>query len=164
MTVTTSTLDSTLGPITSRRLVDRVSKAHDASHYLLTPQAVVTARSVDDVARTLAAARADGVPVTFRSGGTSLSGQALSDGILLDTRTHFRGVEVLDGGERVRCQPGATLRSVNGHLARHRRRLGPDPASEIACTVGGVVANNSSMRGKIPAVAVFSALGVAMVG
>ena len=60
MTVTTSTLDSTLGPITSRRLVDRVSKAHDASHYLLTPQAVVTARSVDDVARTLAAARSDG--------------------------------------------------------------------------------------------------------
>ena len=66
MTVTTSTLDSTLGPITSRRLVDRVSKAHDASHYLLTPQAVVTARSVDDVARTLAAGRSDGVPVTFR--------------------------------------------------------------------------------------------------
>ncbi|WP_392466935.1 FAD-binding and (Fe-S)-binding domain-containing protein [Arsenicicoccus cauae] len=144
MTVTTSALDRSVGTITSRRLVDRVSKAHDASHYLLTPQAVVTARTVDDVARTLAAARADGVPVTFRSGGTSLSGQALSDGILLDTRTHFRGVEVLDGGERVRCRPGATLRSVNAHLARYRRRLGPDPASEIACTVGGVVANNSS--------------------
>ncbi|MEK8228289.1 FAD-binding oxidoreductase [Oerskovia sp. M15] len=62
----------------------------------------------------------------------------------MDTRTRFTRVEVLDDGARVRCQPGATLRSVNGRLVRHGRRLGPDPASEIACTIGGVVANNSS--------------------
>ncbi|MDN5854666.1 MAG: FAD-binding oxidoreductase, partial [Actinomycetia bacterium] len=47
-------------------------------------------------------------------------------------------------GDRVRCGPGATVRAVNARLVRHGRKLGPDPASEIACTVGGVVANNSS--------------------
>ncbi len=85
-----------------------------------------------------------GVPLTFRGGGTSLSGQALTDSVLVDTRTGFGAVEVLDGGARVRVQPGATIRAVNNRLAHHKRRLGPDPASEIACTVGGVIANNSS--------------------
>ena len=51
---------------------------------------------------------------------------------------------VLDGGARVRCQPGATVRAVNARLAPYQRALGPDPASEVACTIGGVVANNSS--------------------
>ncbi|MCW2822305.1 MAG: FAD-binding oxidoreductase, partial [Marmoricola sp.] len=85
-----------------------------------------------------------GVPLTFRSGGTSLSGQALSDSVLVDTRTGFTGIEVLDGGRRVRVQPGATVRAVNTRLARSGHRLGPDPASEVACTIGGVIANNSS--------------------
>src|SRR5439155_1668128 len=75
---------------------------------------------------------------------TSLSGQAGTDGVLVDTRRHLRGIAVLDGGDRVRTGPGATVRAVNTRLARHGRKLGPDPASEIACTIGGVVANNSS--------------------
>jgi D-lactate dehydrogenase len=62
----------------------------------------------------------------------------------VDTRRGFRSVEVLDGGERVRVQPGATVRQVNARLAPFGFRLGPDPASESAATVGGVVANNSS--------------------
>lgn len=82
--------------------------------------------------------------MTFRSGGTSLSGQAVSDGLLVDTRKRFRGVTVLDSGMRVVCQPGAMVRQVNVALARYHRKLGPDPASEVACTTGGVVANNSS--------------------
>ena len=85
-----------------------------------------------------------GVPLTLRGGGTSLSGQALSDSVLVDTRTHFQGVEVLDEGLRVRVDPGVTVRAVNNRLAPYRRRLGPDPASELACTIGGVIANNSS--------------------
>ncbi|MFE7404953.1 FAD-binding and (Fe-S)-binding domain-containing protein [Isoptericola sp. NPDC057559] len=125
-------------------LLSRVAHAHDASHYLLRPEAVARADGLDGVVAAMREASRRGLPVTFRSGGTSLSGQASGAGMLIDTRTRFTRVEVLDGGERVRCQPGATLRLVNGHLARHGRRLGPDPASEIACTVGGVVANNSS--------------------
>ncbi|MGN8552168.1 UNVERIFIED_CONTAM: FAD-binding oxidoreductase [Microbacterium sp. SLM126] len=105
---------------------------------------VVTARNVGDVTATLQAAARARVPVTFRSGGTSLSGQAGSDGVLIETRTHFRGTSVLEGGALVRVGPGATIRAVNARLSRFRRKLGPDPASEIACTVGGVIANNSS--------------------
>ena len=82
--------------------------------------------------------------LTFRSGGTSLSGQAGTEGVLVDTRRHFRAISVLDSGDRVRVGPGATVRAVNNRLASRGRKLGPDPASEIACTVGGVIANNSS--------------------
>lgn len=126
------------------RAIDRLASAHDASHYLLTPQAVVTPASTEQVVALLAASRSTGVPLTFRAGGTSLSGQAGTAGVLVDSRRHFTGIRVLDGGERVRVGAGATLRAVNARLIRYRRRLGPDPASEIACTIGGVVANNSS--------------------
>lgn len=126
------------------RATDRLAAAHDASHYLLTPQVVVTARNAGEVAAAIGVGRRTGVPVTFRAGGTSLSGQSGSNGILVDTRHHFRGIDVLDEGTRVQCGPGATVRAVNARLLRHFRKLGPDPASEIACTVGGVVANNSS--------------------
>ncbi len=123
---------------------DRVVAAVDASHYLLTPRAVVTPADAAEVAALFAYATAGGEAVTFRSGGTSLSGQASTANILVDTRANFRGIEVLDDGARVRVGPGATVRQVNARLVRHGRKLGPDPASEIACTIGGVVANNSS--------------------
>ncbi|GAB3182987.1 FAD-binding and (Fe-S)-binding domain-containing protein [Nesterenkonia halophila] len=126
------------------RAIDRHARAHDASHYLLVPQLAAVAEDAEAVAAALAVAAEHRTPVTFRAGGTSLSGQASGDGLLLDTRRGFRGIEVLDDGARVRVQPGATLRAVNARLARHGRALGPDPASEAACTVGGIIANNSS--------------------
>lgn len=128
----------------STRAIDRVAYASDASHFLLTPQAVITSADTAEVAAILRAASATGSAVAFRSGGTSLSGQSSTDGVLIDTRKAFRRIDVLDGGVRVRTQPGATVRAVNARLARHGYRLGPDPASEVACTIGGVVANNSS--------------------
>src|SRR5690606_9259490 len=89
-------------------------------------------------------AAAKGQPVTLRSGGTSLAGQASGDGLMIDVRRNFRGITVLDKGARVRVQPGATVRQVNARLAVYGTKLGPDPASEAACTIGGVIANNSS--------------------
>ncbi len=126
------------------RATDRLALGHDASHFALTPSAVATPRNADEVGRLFAVSAANRVPLTFRSGGTSLSGQAVTDGILVDTRRYFRDIEILDGGARVRVGPGATVRQVNARLAGYGRKLGPDPASEIACTLGGVVANNSS--------------------
>lgn len=126
------------------RAIDRVAYANDASHYLLTPDAVVVAADAAEVAGVLRGATASGTPVTFRSGGTSLSGQSSGAGLLVDVRQGFGRIDVLDGGRRVRSQPGATVRQVNARLLRHGHRLGPDPASEAACTIGGVVANNSS--------------------
>jgi len=128
----------------STEALELAAMAHDASHYLLRPVALSRPESVEQVAAAMRTAAEHRVPLTFRSGGTSLSGQAGTDGLLVDTRRHFRQVEVLDDGRRVRCEPGATVRAVNNRLARFGTRLGPDPASESACTIGGVVANNSS--------------------
>ena len=124
--------------------LDRRALAHDASHFLLLPAAVVAPRDAEEVGRLLRATAAAGIGLTFRSGGTSLSGQGCTDQVLADVRRHFQGVEILDDGARVRVQPGVTVKQVNARLARHGRKLGPDPASEAACTIGGVVANNSS--------------------
>lgn len=126
------------------RSIDRFARAHDASHYLLVPDAVLSPADAEGVARAFSAVRAAGRTLTFRSGGTSLSGQGISGDILVDTRSHFRDIHIEDNGAAVRVGPGATVRQVNTRLARYRRKLGPDPASEIACTIGGVVANNSS--------------------
>ena len=123
---------------------DRVIAAVDASHYLLTPRAVVTPKNADEVAALFAYATAGGEALTFRSGGTSLSGQASTGSILVDTRKFFRTISIEDDGLIARVGPGVTVRQVNARLLRHGRKLGPDPASEIACTIGGVVANNSS--------------------
>ena len=125
------------------RAIDLIRYASDASPYRLLPKAVVLARDASDVAKVLDYGRGAGVPVTFRAGGTSLNGQSQSDGILVDVRRHWSGVEVVDDGARVRVKPGTVLGHANRVLAPHGRKLGPDPAStDIAC-VGGVVANNS---------------------
>jgi D-lactate dehydrogenase len=137
-------LQAALGPerVASRAL-DLIRYASDASPYRSIPRAVAIAADVQDVVKLLALARRTGTPLVFRAGGTSLNGQAQTDGILVDVRREWRRVRVEEGGSRVRTQPGVTLGHVNRMLARHGRRLGPDPAStDIAC-VGGVVANNS---------------------
>ena len=99
-------LQDVIGPAqVSADLLSLSAVAADASHYLLMPGALVRATTADDVARAMAAARRHKVGLTFRSGGTSLSGQGLTDGIMVDTRRAFRGIEVLDEGRRVRVQP-----------------------------------------------------------
>ena len=137
-------LSSALPGAVSLGMTDRLRMAHDASHYLLTPQAVVAPADAAQVATVMRVCAELGAPLTFRAGGTSLSGQSVTDSVLVDVRRHFGAIEVLDAGRRVRVGPGAVLRQVNLRLARYGRRLGPDPASESACTMGGVIANNSS--------------------
>jgi D-lactate dehydrogenase len=125
------------------RALDLIGYASDASPYRTIPRAVAIPRDVADVVSLLALARRTGTPLVFRAGGTSLNGQAQTDGILLDVRRHWQRISIEDDGARARAQPGAVLGHVNRRLARHGRRLGPDPAStDIAC-VGGVIANNS---------------------
>src|SRR5436190_2097160 len=125
------------------RVIDLVRYASDASPYRLLPKAVVMARDAEDIGKILDYGRRSGAAVTFRAGGTSLNGQSQTDGILVDVRRHWRGVEVLEDGARARVKPGTVLGHANRVLRRHGRKLGPDPAStDIAC-VGGVLANNS---------------------
>jgi D-lactate dehydrogenase len=125
------------------RATDLIRYASDASPYRILPQAVVMAHDADDVAKVLEFGRREGIPVTFRSGGTSLNGQGQTAGILVDVRKHFTGVEVLEDGMKARVKPGTILGHANKVLAPYGRKLGPDPASTDIATVGGVVNNNS---------------------
>jgi D-lactate dehydrogenase len=123
---------------------DLVRFATDASPYRMFPQVVVLARSISDVQRVLAYGHAHSLPVTFRAAGTSLSGQSQGDGILVEVMRHWIGCTVEDGGRTLRSKPGTILARANAALRRHGYRLGPDPASKAAATIGGVVANNAS--------------------
>lgn len=125
------------------RASDLVRYASDASPYRSIPLAVVQPRSIEQVSALMAHARRTSRPLVFRAAGTSLSGQSQTDGVMVDVRRHWRGLEVLDEGRRVRVKPGTILGHVNAALAPYGYRLGPDPASKDTATVGGVVANNS---------------------
>ncbi|MER6978713.1 FAD-binding and (Fe-S)-binding domain-containing protein [Streptomyces carpinensis] len=134
-----------LGPEKVRwKVSDLVKYASDASPYRFVPQVVLIPDSTDDVSAIMSYARDHGREVVFRAAGTSLNGQAQGEGILVDVRRHWTGVEVLNDGAQARIRPGTTVMRANATLARYGRLLGPDPASAIACTVGGVVANNAS--------------------
>ncbi len=126
------------------RPIDLAAYASDASVYRLVPAAVVRPRSVEQVVGLFATCRTHRVPITFRAAGTSLSGQAVTDGLLVDLSRDWRDVEVLDGGRRVRVGPGVVGAAVNVRLKPWRAKIGPDPASIQAAMMGGILANNSS--------------------
>lgn len=138
-------LEKAVGPrrVLARPL-DRLARSADASIYRLVPEAVVRPRDLDSVRALFAVARAFRRPLTFRTAGTSLSGQAVTDGILAELAHDWGRFRVEDGGARVWSQPGVVGGLVNRALAPHARRLGPDPASIDAAMVGGIVANNAS--------------------
>jgi len=125
------------------RAIDLVRYASDASPYRLIPQVVVTPRTVQDIVALLNYCRDTGRHATFRAAGTSLCGQAQSDDILIDVRRHWTGMALEKDGRALRTGPGAILGHATAYLRRYERRLGPDPASSDAATVGGVIANNA---------------------
>ena len=116
----------------------------DASFYRLIPKLVVRVESEHEVVELLKLANAERVPVTFRAAGTSLSGQAISDSVLIVLGDHWNGREVRNGGAQIRLQPGVIGANANAVLAPLGRKIGPDPASINAAKIGGIVANNSS--------------------
>ena len=116
----------------------------DASFYRLIPKLVVRVESEAEVVGLLELAHAQRVPVTFRAAGTSLSGQAISDSVLIVLGDNWNGREIRNGGEQIRLQPGVIGANANAILAPLQRKIGPDPASINAAKIGGIVANNSS--------------------
>ena len=126
------------------RRIDRIAYANDASVYRLVPRVVVQPVSVEEIRSLFRFSRSHRIPLTFRAAGTSLSGQAVTDGILVVVSRHWRDVRVEDGGRKVRVQPGVIGGHVNHHLRRYGTKIGPDPASINACMMGGILANNSS--------------------
>ena len=125
------------------RTIDLVRFASDASPYRLIPQVVVQPRTTGDIVKLFRYCRESGRHATLRAAGTSLNGQSLSDDLLIDVRRHWYGANVESDGFRVRARAGMILGHINAMLGRYGRRLGPDPASSNACTIGGVIANNA---------------------
>ena len=116
----------------------------DASLYRLVPKLVVRVDSEDEMRRILTLADQHGTPVTFRGAGTSLSGQAVTDSVLLQLGDGWRGWRIGDGAMTISLQPGIIGGHANRYLAAFQRKIGPDPASINTCQIGGIAANNAS--------------------
>ena len=122
----------------------RLAYGTDASFYRLVPQLVLKVDSEAELSQLLARTSAAKLPVTFRAAGTSLSGQALSDSILILLSDSWRYHEILDLGMQIRLGPGVIGADANRYLAPYGRKIGPDPASINSCKIGGIAANNAS--------------------
>jgi len=116
----------------------------DASFYRLVPKIVIKAINENEVRDILACASIENLPVTFRAAGTSLSGQAISDSILVICSFGWRDIEVLNDAKHIKLQPGVIGASANAALRFHGKKIGPDPASINSAQIGGIVANNAS--------------------
>jgi len=126
------------------RPIDLIAFASDASFYRLIPKAVVLAKNEEEIAKLFQFSQRVGIPMTFRAAGSSLSGQSISDGLLVEVARHWRDAHVEDSGLKIRVQPGVIGVRANQLLAPYGAKIGPDPASIATCTIGGILSNNSS--------------------
>ncbi|MCF1439524.1 MAG: FAD-binding oxidoreductase, partial [Shewanella sp.] len=125
--------------------VRRFAWSTDASYFRIVPEIVVHADELIQVKQTLAIARRYQVPVTFRAAGTSLSGQAIGEGILLILGYDgFRQLTINKGAQTVTLGAAITGAEANAALKPFDRKIGPDPATLASARIGGIVSNNSS--------------------
>ncbi|HVP53590.1 MAG TPA: FAD-binding and (Fe-S)-binding domain-containing protein [Candidatus Eisenbacteria bacterium] len=149
VTLTSAGIKSSLAPqIDADRIlirpIDLIAFASDASFYRLIPKAVVLTKNLEEIENLFQFSQRAGIPMTFRAAGSSLSGQSISDGLLVEVARHWRNAKVEDGGKRIRLQPGVIGARANQLLASYGAKIGPDPASIATCTIGGILSNNSS--------------------
>ena len=122
----------------------RLAWGTDAGFYRLIPQIVIRSKGEEEVSRLLKLADRYGLPVTFRAAGTSLSGQAISDSILIVAGKHWEDYSISADYKQITLQPGIVGQRVNEILAPFGRKFAPDPASVKSAMVGGIVMNNAS--------------------
>ena len=122
----------------------RLAWGTDAGFYRLIPQIIIRSMDEEEVSRLLVLADQYGLPVTFRAAGTSLSGQAISDSILIVAGKNWEKYSISDDHEQITLQPGIVGQRVNELLAPFGRKFAPDPASVKSAMVGGIVMNNAS--------------------
>ena len=122
----------------------RLAWGTDAGFYRLIPQIVIRSSSEEEISELLRLADRYGLPVTFRAAGTSLSGQAISDSILIVAGKHWEKYSISPDHEQITLQPGIIGQRVNEILAPYGRKFAPDPASVKSAMVGGIVMNNAS--------------------
>ncbi|CCW10525.1 FAD-binding protein [Rhodococcus aetherivorans] len=122
----------------------RALYSSDASLYRVPPQAVVRPREIDEVATVLEVCRRHGVPFTSRGGGTSVAGNAVGPGVVLDFSRHLGRVLQIDPEARTATvQPGVVQSELQRAAAPYGLRFGPDPSTHNRCTVGGMIGNNA---------------------
>src|SRR6476469_33364 len=122
----------------------RAEYSSDASNYRVVPQAIVFPRHTDEIAATLDVARAAGVPVTSRGGGTSTAGNAIGPGLVLDFSRHLNRVLAVDPEARTATvEPGTVLDDITAAAAAHGLRFGPDPSTHARASIGGSIGNNA---------------------
>ncbi len=122
----------------------RAEYSTDASNYRVVPQVVVFPRDTDDLIAALTTARAAGASVTMRGGGTSVAGNAIGPGVVIDTSRHLNRILDVDIEARTaRVQPGVIMSSLQKHVAPHGLRFGPDPSTQNRATLGGMIGNNA---------------------
>ncbi|MFG3616419.1 FAD-binding and (Fe-S)-binding domain-containing protein [Nocardia sp. NPDC047654] len=122
----------------------RAEYSSDASNYRVLPAAVVFPRTEEDVAVTLEFARDHGLPVTARGAGTSVAGNAIGSGLVLDFSRHMNRIVSIDPAARVATvQPGVVLSELQRAARPHGLRFGPDPSTQNRCTLGGMIGNNA---------------------
>lgn len=124
--------------------LDCYAKGTDAGIYRLTPQLVVEVNNEHEVSELLQLCNDLSIAVTFKAGGTSLSGQTISDSVLIEIGSDFTKHRISDNGELASFQPGVRGGRANQLLAPFQRKIGPSPASVNAAKIGGIVANNAS--------------------
>jgi len=132
----------------SHRLIEdyarRFSFGTDASFYRMVPKLVIKITDEQQLRDLLNIALEFNISLTFRGAGTSLSGQAVTDSVLVMLEANWDKIRILDDGQRVELQTGVIGADANRALSSFKRKIGPDPASINVCKVGGIVANNSS--------------------
>ncbi len=125
-------------------LITRLAYTRDASMYRLIPEAVVRPKDEQEVRSLLEYGRSSGTPITFRTAGTSLSGQSITTGIIAEVLYDWQKFKILENGNAIWSQPGVNGAVANKILTPYQRRIGPDPASINSARIGGIVSNNSS--------------------
>ena len=116
----------------------------DAGFYRLIPKVVIISRNEDDIQRIMRVALKYDTPVTFRAAGTSLSGQAITDSVLVVAGKDWEGYSIAPDASQITLQPGILGGRVNELLAPYGRMFAPDPASKASAMVGGIIVNNAS--------------------
>ena len=122
----------------------RALYSSDASLYRVLPRAVVRPRDADEIVATLEVCRALGVPLTARGAGTSIAGNAVGPGVVLDTSRYLDRVLEIDADARTAVvQPGLVQAALQTAAKPHGLRFGPDPSTHNRCTIGGMIGNNA---------------------
>ncbi|MGP5728854.1 FAD-binding and (Fe-S)-binding domain-containing protein [Corynebacterium casei] len=125
-------------------MTTRAAYSSDASIFRRIPKAVLEPKSVEDIRDGIAVAKARGWSIISRGGGTSVAGNAIGTGLIIDTSRYFNRILDIDGDNRTATvEPGVVCDALRDAVAEHGLTYGPDPSTHSRCTIGGMVANNA---------------------